>query len=76
MKPRIGSILYTDWPALFCLMGLPVIWLICAQLPFIRREGGFGMAEALAIAAASPCSRAACSPGASCASIGSSPAAR
>jgi hypothetical protein len=52
MKPRIGSILWTDWPALLCLMSLPVIWLICAQLPFIRREGGFGMLEALAIAAA------------------------
>jgi len=50
MKPRIGSILWTDWPALFCLMSLPVIWLICAQLPFVRRDGGFGMFEALAIA--------------------------
>jgi hypothetical protein len=50
MKPRIGSILWTDWPALVCLMSFPVIWLICAQLPFVRRDGGFGMHDALAIA--------------------------
>ena len=50
MKPRIGSILWTDWPALFGLMCLPVIWLICAQLPFIRRDGGFGLFDALALA--------------------------
>jgi hypothetical protein len=50
MKPRIFSILWTDWPALVCLMSLPVIWLICAQLPLVRRDGGFGVYEALAIA--------------------------
>jgi hypothetical protein len=49
MKPRIGSILWTDWPALICLMSLPVIWLICAQLPFVRRDG-LGFYDALAIA--------------------------
>jgi hypothetical protein len=49
MKPRIGSILWTDWPALVCLMSLPVIWLICAQLPFVRRDG-LGVYDALAIA--------------------------
>jgi hypothetical protein len=49
MKPRIGSILWTDWPALVCLMSLPIIWLICAQLPFVRRDG-LGVYEALAIA--------------------------
>ena len=48
MKPRIGSILWTDWPALVCLMSLPVIWLICAQLPFVRRDG-LGVYDALAI---------------------------
>jgi hypothetical protein len=50
MKPRIGAILRTDWPALLALMSLPVIWLICAQLPFVRRDGGFGAFEALVIA--------------------------
>src|SRR5512145_2437180 len=50
MKPRIGSILWTDWPALFGLMSLPVIWLICAQLPFVRRDGGFGAFDALVLA--------------------------
>src|SRR5262245_2628062 len=50
MKPRIGSILWTDWPALFGAMSLPVIWLICAQLPFIRRDGGFGVLDAVVLA--------------------------
>ena len=50
MKPRIGSILWTDWPALFGLMSLPVIWLICAQLPFIRRDSDFGALDALVLA--------------------------
>jgi hypothetical protein len=49
MKPRIGSILWTDWPALICLMSLPVIWLTCAQLPFVRRDG-LGVYDAIAIA--------------------------
>jgi hypothetical protein len=50
MKPRIGSIVATDWPALFCLMSIPVIWLLCAQLPFVRRDSSFGAFEVLAIA--------------------------
>ena len=50
MKPRLGSILWTDWPALLCLMCLPIIWLISAQLVLFRRDGTFTAREALMIA--------------------------
>jgi len=50
MKPRLGSILWTDWPALLCLMCLPIIWLISAQLVLFRRDGSFTAREALMIA--------------------------
>ncbi len=50
MKPRLGSILWTDWPALLCLMCLPVIWLVSAQLVLFRHDGSFTAREALMIA--------------------------
>ena len=50
MKPRIFSILWTDWPALLCLMCFPVIWLISGQLVLFRRDGGFTGADALMLA--------------------------
>ena len=50
MKPRLGSILWTDWPALLCFMCLPVIWLISAQLVLFRRDGSFTAREALMLA--------------------------
>jgi len=50
MKPRIFSILWTDWPALLCLMSLPVIWLISGQLVLFRRDGGFTGSDALMVA--------------------------
>jgi hypothetical protein len=50
MKPRIGSILWTDLPALFCLMCLPIIWLVSAQLVLFRRDGSITAREALMIA--------------------------
>jgi len=50
MKPRILSILWTDWPALLCLMCLPVIWLISGQLVFFRHDGGFTGTDALMVA--------------------------
>jgi hypothetical protein len=50
MKPRLGSILWTDWPALVCLMCLPIIWLISAQLVLFRHDGSFTAREALMIA--------------------------
>jgi uncharacterized protein DUF3592 len=50
MKPRLGSILWTDFPALLCLVCLPVIWLISAQLVLFRRDGSITAREALMIA--------------------------
>jgi len=50
IKPRLGSILWTDWPALLCLMCLPVIWLISAQLVLFRHDGSFTAREALMVA--------------------------
>jgi len=50
VKPRIASILWTDWPALLCLMCLPVIWLISAQLVLFRHDGSFTARAALMIA--------------------------
>jgi hypothetical protein len=50
MKPRLASILWTDWPALLCLMCLPVIWLISAQLVLFRHDGSFTARQALMIA--------------------------
>ena len=50
VRPRTFSILWTDWPALFCLMCLPVIWLISAQLILFRRDGSFTAHDALMIA--------------------------
>ena len=50
MKPRFFSILWTDWPALLCLMVIPVIWLLSAQLPFVRRDSSYGAFEVLMIA--------------------------
>lgn len=50
MKPRIFSIVWTDLPALVCLMCLPVIWLISAQLIFFRHDGSFTARDALMLA--------------------------
>src|SRR5262249_61433105 len=50
MKPGILSILWTDWPALLCLMCLPVIWLISGQLVLFRHDGGFTGSDALMVA--------------------------
>jgi hypothetical protein len=50
MKPRLGSILWTDLPALVFLMCLPVIWLISAQLIFFRHDGSFTARDALMLA--------------------------
>ena len=50
MKPRIFSILWTDWPALLCLMCFPVIWLISAQFMLFRHDGSFTARDALMLA--------------------------
>jgi len=50
MKPRLGSILWTDLPALLCLLCLPVIWLISAQLVLFPHDRSVTAREALMIA--------------------------
>jgi len=37
MKPRISRVVWTDWPALFSAVAIPIIWLICILFPFMRR---------------------------------------
>lgn len=49
-RPRLRKIVLTDWPALFCLISIPGIWLIGLVFPLLRRGAGFGATEALAIA--------------------------
>jgi len=51
VRPRIGSIIWTDWPALFCALAIPGIWLISLLFPLIRRGATFGTFEVLTIAA-------------------------
>jgi hypothetical protein len=36
MKPRLKKIVLADWPALFCLIAIPGIWVIGFVFPFIR----------------------------------------
>lgn len=50
MKPRLKKIVLTDWPALFCLMGIPGIWVIGFVFPFFREGAKFGRVEMLTIA--------------------------
>ena len=49
-KPRIASIIWTDWPALFCLMSIPGIWIIGFLFPFVRKGASFDAIEMLAFA--------------------------
>jgi len=51
MKPRLASIVWTDWPALFCALMIPAIWLIGLALPLFRESASFGAFEMLVIAA-------------------------
>lgn len=36
MKPRLGKIVLVDWPALFCLLSIPGIWIIGLAFPLLR----------------------------------------
>jgi hypothetical protein len=49
-KPRFASIISTDWPALFCLISIPGIWIIGFLFPFVRKGASFGTFEVLAFA--------------------------
>jgi hypothetical protein len=50
MKPRVSRIIWTDWPALFCLMLIPGIWIVVAAYPLIHSSATFGPFEILFVA--------------------------
>jgi hypothetical protein len=50
MKPRFKKILLADWPALFCFIAIPGIWVIGFVFPFLREAARFGRVEMLTIA--------------------------
>lgn len=50
VKPVLKKIVLTDWPALFCSISIPGIWLIGFVFPFLRRGAEFGRDEMLTIA--------------------------
>ena len=50
MKPRVSRIIWTDWPALLCLLLIPGIWIIGAAYPLINSSAKFGSVEILSVA--------------------------
>jgi hypothetical protein len=50
MKPRLKKILLADWPALFCFIAIPGIWVIGLIFPFLRQGARFGRVEMITIA--------------------------
>jgi hypothetical protein len=50
MKPRVSSIIWTDWPALSCAVSVPLVWIIGAAYPLINSSARFGPRELLSIA--------------------------
>ena len=50
MKPHLKKILLADWPALFCSISIPGIWVIGLIFPFLRQGATFGRVEILSIA--------------------------
>lgn len=50
MKPRLHKILTVDWPALFCGISIPGIWLIGLLFPLLRQGTSFGGHEMLTVA--------------------------
>jgi hypothetical protein len=52
MTPRLSKIVWTDWPALFCAIAIPMIWLICGAFPLIRPGAKLlALASAISLAA-------------------------
>ena len=51
MKPRLSRILWTDWPALFFLLAIPLIWVAGFLFPLKRPSASFGSFEMFTIAA-------------------------
>jgi hypothetical protein len=50
MKPLFTKIICTDWPALFCFIAIPMIWLIGMAFPYIRPSAHFDRIQLLSIA--------------------------
>ena len=50
MRPRLKKIVLADWPALFCFIAIPGIWLIGFAFAYIRTGARFGRVEMLTIA--------------------------
>jgi hypothetical protein len=50
MKPHLKKIMLADWPALFCSISIPGIWVIGLVFPFLRQGATFGRVEILTIA--------------------------
>lgn len=50
MKPHLIKILLTDWPALFCAIAIPGIWVVGLIFPVLRQGARFGRGEMLTIA--------------------------
>jgi hypothetical protein len=50
LKPRLNKIVLADWPALFCLIAIPGIWVIGFVFPFIRTGARFSRVEMLTTA--------------------------
>lgn len=50
IQPHLKKILLADWPALFCFIAIPGIWVIGLIFPFLRQGARFGRVEMLTIA--------------------------
>ncbi|QSI76654.1 hypothetical protein [Niveibacterium microcysteis] len=55
MKPSVRAIIWNDWPALACALGIPVVWVIFTAFPVLKRldpsEVSFYVALATVISA-------------------------
>lgn len=38
MKPSIRAILWNDWPALACWIGVPIVWAVAFSFPLFHRN--------------------------------------
>jgi len=39
MKPSVRKIIWTDWPALACALGIPIVWLVSMVFPVLTHQG-------------------------------------
>lgn len=38
MKPSVRAIIWNDWPALACAVGIPVVWVVFTAFPVLKRQ--------------------------------------